>query len=428
MTQYRSDRNEYLAHNKTIYEVVMLADKEGNISGGGNFTGAGVDAFGRARFSQPVTLFDSQHIFDENSQFSESTSGTTTTQYLTNESSYEMTVDTASGDEVIRESKRVMPYQPGKSLLILNSFTMNEAKTNLRQRVGYFSSQNGIYVEQDDNTVYIVKRSYTSGSVVETRIAQSNWNGDTLDGNATTSTSGYVLNMSKSQLMWIDIEWLGVGSVRVGFVINGQFIIAHTFHHANLGTSTYMTTACLPIRYEITNTDATATSSTMRQICSTAISEGGYDARAIERSAGTALTGTSIDTAYESLMSIRLKSGRLNSIVVPAGVDVLNVANTDFEYALFLNATPTTPFASWTSGSDAVEYSLTNSTFSSIGTQILSGYLGGKTAPANIGDGFAWEYQLGRTLAGVSDVITLAARAKSNSSAIAGRMKWYELI
>ena len=427
MTQYRSDRNEYLAHNKTIYEVVMLADKEGNISGGGNFTGAGVDAFGRARFSQPITVFDSQQLFNENTLFSESTSGTTTTQHLANESVYEMTIGTDSGDEVIRESKRVMPYQPGKSLLIMNSFTMNEAKTNLRQRVGYFSSQNGIYVEQDDDTVYLVKRSYTSGSVVETRIAQSSWNGDTLDGNATTSTSGYVLDMSKSQLMWMDIEWLGVGSVRVGFVINGQFIIAHTFHHANIGTSTYMTTACLPIRYEITNTDATATSSTMRQICSTAISEGGYDARAIQRSAGTGIAGTSIDTAFESLITIRLKSSRLDTIVVPSGAGVLNVANTDFEYALFLNATPTTPFGSWASGSDAVEYSLTNSTFTSNGTQIFSGYLGGKTAPANIGDGFAWEYQLGRTLAGVSDTITLAARAKSNSSSIAGNLRWFEL-
>lgn len=428
MTQYRSDRNEYLAHNKTIYEVVMLADKEGNISGGGNFTGAGVDAFGRARFSQPVTVFDSQNIFDANDLFSESTSGTTTTQHLVNESAYEMTVGTDSGDEVIRESKRIMPYQPGKSLLVMNSVTMNEAKTNLRQRVGYFSSQNGIYVEQDDDTVYIVKRSYVSGSVVDTRIAQSSWNGDTLDGNATTSTSGYVLDMSKSQLMWMDIEWLGVGSVRVGFVINGQFIIAHTFHHANVGTSTYMTTACLPVRYEITNTDATASGSTMKQICSTVISEGGYDARALQQSAGTAIAGVSIDTAYESLISIRLKSSRLNSIVIPSGLGVLNVANTDFEYALFLNPTPTSAFTGWTSGSDAVEYSLSNSTFTSTGTQMLTGYLGGKTAPANLGDGFAWEYQLGRTLAGVSDVVTLAARAKSNSSAIAGNLRWYEII
>jgi hypothetical protein len=124
--------------------------------------------------------------------------------------------------------------------LILNTFVFNEAKTGLRQRVGYFGANNGIFLEQDGTTVNLVKRSYISGSVVDTKVAQASWNGDKLNG---TGDSGLTLDLTKSQIFWIDVEWLGVGSVRCGFIINGEYYVAHTFHHANVLDSVYMTTA-----------------------------------------------------------------------------------------------------------------------------------------------------------------------------------------
>jgi hypothetical protein len=95
---------------------------------------------------------------------------------------------------------------------------------------------------QDGTTLKIVRRTYTSGSPVDTEISQSSWNGDKLDG---TGASGFTLDPSKSNILFIDIEWLGVGSVRVGFVINGQLITAHTFNNANSLTTVYMQTANL---------------------------------------------------------------------------------------------------------------------------------------------------------------------------------------
>jgi hypothetical protein len=132
-----------------------------------------------------------------------------------------MTVDTSSGTEVIRETKKIFAYQPGKSLLIMNTFVLNSAKEGLRQRVGYFGSSNGIYVQLQDSTVSFIRRSSTSGSLVETVVNQSNWNVDKLDG---TGPSGITLNISKAQIFWIDMEWLGVGNVRMGFIYNGQFV------------------------------------------------------------------------------------------------------------------------------------------------------------------------------------------------------------
>jgi hypothetical protein len=60
----------------------------------------------------------------------------------------------------------------------------------------------------------------------ETVVPQTNWNIDKLDG---TGISGITLDISKAQILWMDIEWLGLGTVRIGFVINGNlFTVIHS--------------------------------------------------------------------------------------------------------------------------------------------------------------------------------------------------------
>ena len=386
---------------------------------------ASTDAFGRQRVSTPFTIFDSHNLLDENDLFDESTSGSGSSSHTVNTSSVDMAVTDASGDEVIRQSYRRMSYQPGKSMLNMNTFVFNEAKTGLRQRVGLFDSQNGIFLQQDDSAISFNLRSFVGGSASDTTILQSSWNVDPLDG---TGPSEQALDLTKSQIMWTDLEWLGVGSVRVGFIINGQFVLCHVFHNANENANVYMTTPNLPIRYEITNTAATSGASTLKQICSTVMSEGGYDARAVRQMIGTAsmVSGQTVGTAYVNLVTIKLrKSG---PIVLPASADILNISNEDFEYALFKNATPATAF-SFSNATDNVSYSLEAKTFSATGTRIGGGYLGGKTAPVNIGQdgGFNWEYQLGEDLSGVSDTVTLAIKAGGPSKNAAGILKWLEL-
>ena len=395
------------------------------VIGGGNGSTA-YDAFGRLRTSTPYTLFDSKNILSKNSLFDESLTGSGTVSYSSDKSTVSLNVTTASGDKVIRETKRVFSYQPGKSLLNLNTFIFNTAKTNLRQRVGYFEDNNGIILQQNNSEVSFILRTSTTGTASDSnKITQANWNGDKLDG---TGASGFTLDLTKTNIFFTDIEWLGVGSVRVGFVINGQFIVAHTFHNANSQTSVYMKTPNLPIRYEIENTGATASSSVLQQICSTVMSEGGYEPIGIENLAKTADMGTgqSVGTSYVNLVTIRMKSGRTNAVIVPSGLDILNISNVDFEWSLLLNGTPNTAFA-WTSYSDNVEYSLEAKTMTS-GTTIASGYVGGKTAAVQLGDGtFSWSNQLSRTISGTSDTLTLMIKAASASKAAAGILRWYDI-
>jgi hypothetical protein len=394
------------------------------------FYGMAVDAFGRARVSTPFSLFDSQSRYASDNQFDTSTATGGTATYQANESTVDLGVTTSSGSEVVRQTFRNFPYQPGKSLLILATFVMNAAKTNLRQRVGYFSTQNGIFLQQDDSTVSFVLRTYTSGAVDDTRsVSQANWNGDKLDG---TGVSGITLDLTKSQILFADIEWLGVGSVRCGFVIDGQYIVAHTFTNANQNAKVYMTTAILPVRYEITNKAATASASTMKQVCSSVISEGGYEATSIDHVARRTTALGTISTTFLPLVSIRLASTALGAVVLPNRVQVLPTTNQNYEVALVKN--PTLTGASWAAvDTDAnVQYDVASTAMtggSIVQTDYVttsgSGGVGNLVAPT----GYNFDLQLGVSLADVSDIYTVAIRTVSGATTgdAVGSLSFYDL-
>jgi hypothetical protein len=396
--------------------------------GGGSGSNA-YDAFGRLRVSNPLTIFDSKNIMSQNTLFNATTANGGSVTYTANKSTVNLNVTEAASSKTVRQSNRVMSYQPGKSLLIFNTFVMNEPTTNLKQKVGLFDTNNGIFFTADGTTLKIVRRTFTSGAAVDTEISQSSWNGDKLDG---TGASGFDLDPATSNILFIDIEWLGVGSVRVGFVINGQLITAHTFLNANNLTTVYMQTANLPIRYEIERAGTlTAGTYVLQQICSSCISEGGYSPQGLEQMVGTATVsaGVNLTTAntYYNIATIRIKTSRPYAVIVPAGIDVLNISNGDFEWGLFVNATPSSPF-SYTSFSDNVEYDLTTIDLTTLGTRIAGGYLGGKTSPFTLGGDFiAFSNQLGQTIAGVSDTLTLGVRPGTANGDVSGLLKWFDL-
>ena len=334
-----------------------------------------LDSFGRLRTSSPFTLFDSSHRFDDNGLWATSTATGGTAVFNANQGLVDLNVTAASGSSVLRETVKVFSYQPGKSLLVLNTFVMSPAKTGLTQRIGYFGIDNGYYLEQVGTTVQLVERSSVTGSIVNTPVLQANWNGDKLNG---TGPSGLTLDLTKAQILWADFEWLGVGSVRMGFVINGQFIVCHTFNHANLITSTYITTASLPLRYEIFNTAGTSGASTLKQICSTVISEGGYELRGSQQAIGIPITAPrtfAVAGTYYPIVSIRLKSTRLNAIVIATAISFLGTGNgKNYQWRVVNGATITG--GSWlTYGAESsVEYNLTGSSVTG-GRILASGYI-----------------------------------------------------
>jgi hypothetical protein len=365
---------------------------------------------------------------DDRFKWDQVDTGNGVSTFLPNESSVIMTVS-GNGDSAIRQSKQVFSYQPGKSLLTMATFVMNTPTAGLRQRVGYFGERNGVYFEIDGTDINLVIRKYTSGSVDDTteKINRSTWNGDKMDGQGGQSNiSGVTLDLTKVQIFWCDVEWLGAGSVRCGFVINGQFIVCHIFHHANIFDKVYMTTASLPVRYELSSTGAAGT---MRAICSTVISEGGYSNRSQSRAIGTSLTGKNLSqTEYRPLVCIRMKSTNIDSVVVPAKFDLYGVQLAAFGYRVILN--PTLTDASWTSAGDnsSVEYDLSATALSG-GIVIDQGIFVGsnKGGAASVsGNDVDFSQQLGRTIAGVSDIWCLAAIATTNNDDAVASVSWQE--
>lgn len=434
MAQFRKDTHQYLPQETTIYEVVMLADQYGNLVGPANPSGMSVDAFGRARVSTPLTLFDSSHRYKDNGLWVSSNSNNTSITFSPNEGLINLSVSTANSDNIVRETTKVFAYQPGKSLQILSTFVMANAQTNLVQKVGYYGANNGIYLEQSNTDVYFVERTSVSGTMTETRVAQANWNIDTLLGSTSSSPSQKTLDLTKAQIMFTDIEWLGLGTVRCGFVIDGQLIHCHSFHHANKISSTYLTTASLPVRYEIKNVGPTGNNSILKQVCTSVISEGGYELRGSQQSVALAINAprdlTNANTDYP-VMSIRLKSDKLDAIVIPSAVSLLGIGNNGrFLWKLVENATLGSPSWQTTSADSSVEYDISATTVSG-GTVVASGYFASTTQSVTSTDLLKealFKFQLQRnSFTGSAYPFTLSVSSVTAGDDVLASMDWEEI-
>lgn len=429
-----------LNYNSTPVSTSNPLPVTGTITGTISFPSTASDAFGRLRVSEPYTLFDSSHRFRDNNLWSSLVVGASSTVgFVTAQGLVNLTIGTGSTDSIIRETTKVFSYQPGKSLQNLNTFVMNPAKNNLRQRVGYYGQDNGMYLELNGSTLYFVERTSVSGITTENKVAQADWIVDTMLGAGHLNPSGVTLDISKAQILWMDVEWLGLGTVRCGFVIEGKFIHCHSFHHANLINSTYITTASLPLRYEIANTGVTTSSSTLKQVCSTVISEGGYELRGLQQAVGTGVTspvGLTTAGTFYNLVSIRLKTSpnRLDAIVILTALSLMGATN-NTNYNWQVRASGVSSGGSWVSAGvdSAVEYKLDGGTYSG-GRILASGFFNASqqsTASVDILKEALFKFQLERDgLTGTPYELSLICASDNNGingSTVFAAMDWEEI-
>ena len=403
--------------------------------------GAGqTDAFGRMRTSNPFTLFDSFHRYQDTGKVNEYTAGGGSSTFNSNAGCIEMTVTGSTGSLVYRESSRVFSYQPGKSMLVLQTFCMAAGVAGLRQRQGYFDAASGFYLELDGTTLNLVRRSSVTGTLRETRISQANWNIDTL-GAGILNPSGITLDISRVQIFFMDIEWLGVGSVRMGFVINGSYVFVHRFDHANtVGTVAspsyypYMITACLPVRAEVENTGNTGSSSTYRIICTSVISEGGYELRGRPLTVGHDIAAPyelTVKNTFYPIMSLRLKSTRLGAVVLPKTFSLAVLSQANYQFKLVIGGT-TSGGSGWVSAgtNSSVECTL-DSTSLSGGTLYDIGYIAAsnQTSVSPNLSAYPFQYQLERnTFTGTASEFTILMASDSTTKPkVYAGINWEEL-
>jgi hypothetical protein len=412
MAQFNKNTQDFLNQERTLFEVNMIANKNGEVVTLDNpfpvtgtigiQTGTGLvinpdnnsyDAFGRARVSEPFTLGDYKHLYAIDTNFLDGLSGAgSTVSYLVNQAAARLQTGIGSTAFCIHQTKFYHHYQPGKSQLIFSSFNFYAPQQNATKRTGYFDDRDGIYLEQVGlstsngvnagiGTYNWVIRTFISGSATETRIPRSQWNKDKCDG---TGASGFNIDFTKTQLAFIDFQWLGVGRVRCGFAHDGKLITAHEFYHSNNLPTVYISNPNLPVRCELRNTGV-GIGASFDQICSTVASEGGYVESGVDF-AYTMLTTRSVPTPGGTelpLVAIRLKntfqgypnriSVRLNNISLYAETNSIVYKIAKLPSSAYLSNAGT---LTWTSASNnsGVEYCIDATAYSD-GDIFASGYV-----------------------------------------------------
>lgn len=384
------------------------------------------DSFGRFRVSNPITIFDSKLIEDAAPLFwddSQVSGGGTGTSHSTATASVTLSVGASTAGRRLRQTFQSFNYQPGKSFLILMTGVLDKSGggTGITRRIGYYDDGNGLYFEDLAGAVSVVRRTSVTGSPVNNSVAQADWNIDPMDG---TGPSGVTIDWTKTQIFLIDMEWLGVGRVRFALVIQGHIFYVHQMAHANVLTEVYMSTPNLPLRYEIIN-DGTGVASSIQQICSSVIVEGGNDLTGIVRSAstnGTHVDANIADTIY-AVLGIQKKTGYKTQIQVIRMYLVSETADS-FEWLLYLNPTVAGSFTYGAETNSAAEIArgATANTVTG-GTLLQSGW---STSSAAAVAALESTTRLGTSIAGTRDTLVLAVRPLSGNADIQGSITWRE--
>jgi hypothetical protein len=395
------------------------------------------DAFGKLRVTNPLTLLDIKFPsastgtaeYLSNSMLEcNSSSGFGTATY--GSSKCVMTVNGGTGT-FISQSRKYCIYQPGKSLLFLGSGIIGPTginSTNYTNRLGYFDDENGLFFENNTGTLNIVLRN----STVDTSISQSNWNIDKFNG---TGNSGITLDFTKSQLFVIDFEWLSVGRIRYGFYIYGKIFYCHQITNVNYLTDPYMLTPNLPIRFEVRNNSISGTT-TLTQICSSVISEGGYNPLGKPFTASNGVTGISVTLTETPLLAIRGLSGTYNhQNILPSNLNILTTGSKDTIYYLRLYLAPNAPtVTTWfpVNNNSVTEYALggTNITITG-GTSIIvdSVYISNQSTITfqSLTNIFTNFIQITSNISNISDVLLISAqKLTAGTDSVYASINWTE--
>ncbi len=382
----------------------------------------------RLKVSQKQISFYNTSLYDLGTDvWDYSTTLGATSTHDTNKQACVLTSSATTNSEVVRQTKRVMNYVPGRPVEFSLAFQVQQA-TGARTRVGVFDTMNGIYFEKDENNVFwCVIRSSGTGSVVENRVSRDNWNGDKLDG---TGPSGITVPPGKIQMIKFEYEWYGAGSVSISFIIDNHRHTIHTFHTANRESQSWAATPFFPARMEIKNISATAESYLTLYSTSFAM-EATSTILGVPKITGIPLPGLNLATAftYVPTVSIRLKSDQLNAVAFLEEVQAFTVDNSFLTFRIYKNATlsngGTLTWTDFMSTGSSVQVN-TNATSFTGGEVVALGVVPLNGTPYML-DGNTGVFQIGRTSMGtVSDVFTLALSPAKNNVTALGTLRWRE--
>jgi hypothetical protein len=312
MAQFNKNTQDFLSNNRSLFESTILSNTNGlpvdsvnPLEVGARYSdGPNLTAFGRLRTGGTRLLGEFRNMYGTYGPLemvSKFENGGSQTIDLAKTNTL-INVTTVNGSRALRQSRRYHPYIPGTTLLAFISFTFGPSKTNLQQMVGLFDDDNGIFLRLNGETPEFVVRK---GGIDTQVISINDWNVDSFDG---LGPSFINLDLTKSQVLVIDYQWLSVGRIRVGFDVNGQIFYAHHFNNANTITEPYMFQPSLPVRWEILNTGETSSNSSMMCIAFGVYLEGTDAETGFDQAVSSGTTPITVSATEVGLLAIRMKN------------------------------------------------------------------------------------------------------------------------
>lgn len=422
MAQWNKNTQDFLNQERSLFEVVNIADHWGEQTD----WRPSFSSNNRLKISDFNTEFFNTFQYGlETDIWETSTTGTASATHNPNASNVIMSVDGTAGDKVIRQTRRVMRYIPGRASKVSFGIRLQTPQTGIRRRFGIFNENDGAFFEDDGTNYYCVIRSKASGSVVERRVARSDWNGDKLDG---SGPSQITADPDAQHLITIDYEWYGAGQVKFNYVIDGETINIHSFNNANIEHAVWCSTPFLPIRLELENVGGTAGTHYLYQGSNALSQEGKSEKLGSLVSRSNAITGTTLAVAntYYPVISIRLKSTALQGVALLRSLQVATNDNTNVFWKLVEN--PTLTGAVWTNPTDTntlTQYDISATAYTG-GINIAGGFtVGGGASQIQLDKDAV--LQIGRSSLGtVSDIYTLVCASPNTNKAALAVLNWIE--
>ena len=422
MAQWNKSTQDFLNQERTLFEVYNIADHWGNQTDWRpQFTNNN-----RFKISPYQTVFFNTFQYGkETDVWDERIVGVGTATFNVNASNVVMQVGSTAGSKVVRQTKNVMRYIPGRSSTLAFTIRLETPQVGIRRRFGLFDDNNGVFFEDNGGTYSYVIRSSVTGIVTETRVFRDDWNGEKFDGNGWT---GVTADPTKQQMISINYEWYGAGIIQFAWLMKNETVASHTFDNANTNPGVWCSTPFLPIRIEIENVTGVAGTHYLYQGSNSLIQEGEPEKLGTLLSISNPITGTTMASAntFYPIISIRLKSNNLGAVMLLRSLQAATDDNTNIYWELVENATNTG--GTWVDHPDPnsfMQYNITQTAVSG-GNSLLQGFvINGSGALVDLDVRAA--LQLGRSGIGtISDTYTLVCASPNVNKKALAVLNWIE--
>ena len=422
MAQWNKSTQDFLNQERTLFEVYNIADHWGNQTDWRpQFTNNN-----RFKISPYQTVFFNTFQYGkETDVWDERIVGVGTATFNVNASNVVMQVGSTAGSKVVRQTKNVMRYIPGRSSTLAFTIRLETPQVGIRRRFGLFDDNNGVFFEDNGGTYSYVIRSSVTGIVTETRVFRDEWNGEKFDGNGWT---GVTADPTKQQMISINYEWYGAGIIQFAWLMKNETVASHTFDNANTNPGVWCSTPFLPIRIEIENVTGVAGTHYLYQGSNSLIQEGEPEKLGTLLSISNPITGTTMSAAntFYPIISLRLKSSNLGAVMLLRSLQAATDDNTNVYWKLLQNATLTG--GTWVNHPDPnsfMQYNITQTAVSG-GSDLLSGFvINGSGALVDLDVRAA--LQLGRSGIGtISDTYTLVCASPNANKKALAVLNWIE--